>query len=223
PHIEHVINYDLPQVAEDYIHRIGRTGRAGAEGEAMCFVVPSETGKWNAINRILNPGEAPIRRERSEGGEVRRPNRGRPSFGTFKGNDFKRRDERPSGGKDVDGRAGERSFTRKPPQKREWSNDRSAAPEPRRDGDRNRNDRNWNQKEGRTPYKPAERSGEVRSYSKPPYKKDDRASSPRRADSAARGAGAKPKGDKSAAVKKTFKFKEHTRKPARNPRNAQAV
>jgi ATP-dependent RNA helicase RhlE len=36
--ISHVINYDVPQYAEDYIHRIGRTGRAGAEGEAITFV-----------------------------------------------------------------------------------------------------------------------------------------------------------------------------------------
>lgn len=56
PHIEHVINYDLPQCPEDYIHRIGRTARAGAEGEALCFVTPSDSGKWNAIDRILNPG-----------------------------------------------------------------------------------------------------------------------------------------------------------------------
>ena len=39
-HIEHVINYDLPQVAEDYIHRIGRTGRAGSLGSAICFISP---------------------------------------------------------------------------------------------------------------------------------------------------------------------------------------
>ena len=37
PHIAHVINYDMPQVPEDYIHRIGRTARAGAEGEAVSF------------------------------------------------------------------------------------------------------------------------------------------------------------------------------------------
>ncbi|SER34660.1 Superfamily II DNA and RNA helicase [Nitrosomonas sp. Nm51] len=55
PHIEHVINYDLPQCAEDYIHRIGRTARAGAEGSAMCLVTPANTGKWNAINRLMNP------------------------------------------------------------------------------------------------------------------------------------------------------------------------
>src|SRR5690606_9809231 len=38
PHIACVINYDLPQCAEDYIHRIGRTGRAGAEGVAISLV-----------------------------------------------------------------------------------------------------------------------------------------------------------------------------------------
>lgn len=55
PHIEHVINYDLPQCAEDYIHRIGRTARAGAEGSAMCLVTPANTEKWNVINRLINP------------------------------------------------------------------------------------------------------------------------------------------------------------------------
>lgn len=55
PHIEHVINYDLPQCAEDYIHRIGRTARAGAAGSALCFVAPSDKFKWLAIERILNP------------------------------------------------------------------------------------------------------------------------------------------------------------------------
>lgn len=56
PHIEHVINYDLPQCAEDYIHRIGRTARAGAEGSALNLITPSDKSKWNAIDRLLNPG-----------------------------------------------------------------------------------------------------------------------------------------------------------------------
>lgn len=55
PHIEHVINYDLPQAPEDFIHRIGRTGRAGAKGQAVSFVAPSESRKWFAIERLLNP------------------------------------------------------------------------------------------------------------------------------------------------------------------------
>ncbi len=55
PHIEHVINYDLPQCAEDYIHRIGRTARAGASGSALNLVTPADRSKWNAIDRLLNP------------------------------------------------------------------------------------------------------------------------------------------------------------------------
>lgn len=55
PHIEHVINYDLPQCAEDYIHRIGRTGRAGKEGSALCLVTPQDRRKWDAIQKLLDP------------------------------------------------------------------------------------------------------------------------------------------------------------------------
>jgi superfamily II DNA/RNA helicase len=55
PHIEHVINYDLPQVAEDYIHRMGRTARAGADGSALCFISPDDNQKWFAIEKLLNP------------------------------------------------------------------------------------------------------------------------------------------------------------------------
>ncbi|MDC0446197.1 DEAD/DEAH box helicase, partial [Candidatus Pelagibacter sp.] len=42
PLIQHVINYDLPQVPEDYIHRIGRTARAGSEGSALTFLTPDD-------------------------------------------------------------------------------------------------------------------------------------------------------------------------------------
>jgi ATP-dependent RNA helicase DeaD len=76
PHIEHVINYDLPQCPEDYIHRIGRTARAGAEGEAICFVTPAERGKWHAINRLMNPNAAP--EPRGERAEPRGASRGAP-------------------------------------------------------------------------------------------------------------------------------------------------
>lgn len=55
PHIEHVINYDLPQLPEDYIHRIGRTGRGGAEGHAVSFITPADKIKWRAIQRFIDP------------------------------------------------------------------------------------------------------------------------------------------------------------------------
>jgi ATP-dependent RNA helicase RhlE len=48
-----VVNYELPHVPEDYIHRIGRTGRAGATGEAMSFVAPEEEKYLAEIEKLL--------------------------------------------------------------------------------------------------------------------------------------------------------------------------
>ncbi|MCX7692544.1 DEAD/DEAH box helicase [Tepidimonas taiwanensis] len=50
--LPHVINYDIPNVPEDYVHRIGRTGRAGSEGEALSFVSLDEEGWMMAIERF---------------------------------------------------------------------------------------------------------------------------------------------------------------------------
>ena len=55
PSIQHVINYHLPQVPEDFIHRIGRTARAGAEGCALTFITPNDRQMWNGIQRLINP------------------------------------------------------------------------------------------------------------------------------------------------------------------------
>ena len=55
PQIEHVINFDLPQVAEDFIHRIGRTARAGMSGSVVSFITPNDHLKWRAIQKILDP------------------------------------------------------------------------------------------------------------------------------------------------------------------------
>jgi superfamily II DNA/RNA helicase len=57
PHIAHVVNFDLPECPEDYIHRIGRTARAGAEGSALSFVLPEDGRKWSAIRRMLETGD----------------------------------------------------------------------------------------------------------------------------------------------------------------------
>ena len=59
PLIQHVINYDLPQVPEDYIHRIGRTGRAGKEGSALTFLTPSDRSMWNSISKLIDPNFKP--------------------------------------------------------------------------------------------------------------------------------------------------------------------
>ena len=76
PAIKHVINFDLPQVPEDFIHRIGRTARAGSEGSALSFVGDEDKSKWNAIQRLIDPNF------RAEPGSDRRGkrNRGGRSF-----------------------------------------------------------------------------------------------------------------------------------------------
>ena len=51
--LPHVVNYDLPQVPEDYVHRIGRTGRAGEDGVALSLVSPEEKPLLVAIEKLL--------------------------------------------------------------------------------------------------------------------------------------------------------------------------
>ncbi len=54
PRISHVVNYDVPHDTESYVHRIGRTGRAGREGDAILFVAPREKRMLSAIERMTN-------------------------------------------------------------------------------------------------------------------------------------------------------------------------
>lgn len=78
--VTHVINYDLPDVADSYVHRIGRTARAGASGVAITFCDSDEAGLLRQIERqtgsvLAVAGGEPPARERGEGG---RPKKGRP-------------------------------------------------------------------------------------------------------------------------------------------------
>jgi len=53
PGVAQVVNYDLPEVADNYIHRIGRTARAGREGEAIAFCAPEEAGLLHQIQKLM--------------------------------------------------------------------------------------------------------------------------------------------------------------------------
>ena len=53
PGVRHVYNYDMPNVPENYVHRIGRTARAGAEGNAIAFCAPAEMGELQAVEKLL--------------------------------------------------------------------------------------------------------------------------------------------------------------------------
>ena len=82
PGVTHVINFDLPRQAENYVHRIGRTGRAGASGVAVSLANHAERGTLRQIERFTGsaipahviPGLEP--RQRNHAAAVRRPQRG---------------------------------------------------------------------------------------------------------------------------------------------------
>lgn len=91
PHIEHVINYDLPQQAEDYTHRIGRTGRNGSKGYSLTLVSPSEKKEWRELSLFLDPSkedeflEEQKKNRRSRGGRGRGGNGGNGRGGRSSG------------------------------------------------------------------------------------------------------------------------------------------
>src|SRR5436309_6554369 len=62
--ISHVVNYDFPMHSEDYVHRIGRTGRAHAIGDAISFVTPEDHGPLRSLERFIGRG---IIRKKAEG------------------------------------------------------------------------------------------------------------------------------------------------------------
>jgi ATP-dependent RNA helicase DeaD len=79
-HVTHVINYDVPNSSETYVHRIGRTGRVGRTGRAITFVTPDQRdeiarierdvktviGEWESPEERLEHAPRPRRREREE-------------------------------------------------------------------------------------------------------------------------------------------------------------
>lgn len=85
PSVSHVFNYDVPGHAEDYVHRIGRTGRAGREGKAMMICVPRDEKNLDAIQKLLqkdiplidSPTSADAGSDQETRSDEKRPSRSR--------------------------------------------------------------------------------------------------------------------------------------------------
>ena len=116
PGISHVINFDLPDEAESYVHRIGRTGRNGADGIAITLCDPEEGSKLRQVERIIRrkltvaasyldqPDPAPVKRDpsapRSDNDDDRRPRSNTPKrFGGKPGRNMASPGGKPSGQK----------------------------------------------------------------------------------------------------------------------------
>ncbi len=112
PLLPHVINFELPNISEDYVHRIGRTGRAGAKGQALSLVSADETTYLRDIEKLINmklPVEIvegfepdpnastePEKRQQRGGGNRSRRNSGsgHSKSGEHKNNNSRRRPKR---------------------------------------------------------------------------------------------------------------------------------
>lgn len=96
PDVKHIYNYDLPNVPDNYIHRIGRTARAGKDGMAIAFCAPDEMGELKAIQKVTGltipvasgrPWESMEEpsKPKGRGGPRRRSGGGKPGGGSFGG------------------------------------------------------------------------------------------------------------------------------------------
>ena len=122
PDVSHVFNFDVPHHADDYIHRIGRTGRAGKLGEAYMIVTPADGRSFDKVLKLIgeSPEEVKLDIDWSTVGE----DRGRPERGARDGRASGRRDRAPSSGGRSSPRHSERSESPSTPAAQ------TAAPEP---------------------------------------------------------------------------------------------
>src|SRR5690606_283773 len=106
PDVSHVFNYDVPWQADDYVHRIGRTGRAGKQGNSVTIVTPDDIKAMSAIGKLIDEepkwiGEAPDAETMADG--MKRRGRGRRGAGSDRGGrDARGKGDRPRerGGRD---------------------------------------------------------------------------------------------------------------------------
>ena len=152
PQVTHVFNYDLPDDAEDYVHRIGRTGRAGASGIAISFAATGDLDSLDRIERYIGqtlprqmiPGLEPSQplRRAAKGNARRNPSyNGKRGNGTTSGRGFGRKtssaQRRGFDGRRKSGMDSKMSSDRKRDMKRqggrsEWFTGSTSGPQARR-------------------------------------------------------------------------------------------
>ena len=132
PDVSHIFNFDVPWQSDDYVHRIGRTGRAGKEGRSLTLVTPDDFKQVKDIEKMLGApvtwiGEAPSEDEVAEGSRRKRGRGGRRGAAAPAS-----RQTAARGGGDRDRpRAPRRTSARRPPEAREQPRVADAPEEPR--------------------------------------------------------------------------------------------
>ena len=172
PDVSHVFNYDVPSHSEDYVHRIGRTGRAGRKGETVMFVAPSDSKYYGDILKLINMKEIE---------EYEIPGLADFSTGSSRGrsnskNDRGRGKPRGRGGRDRNRNSSKPKYdNKKPQQAKAESKLEQNKPAPKQDHKPAQNNQNKSQEnrsqgnkpQGRPQGKPQGRPQENRTQGKP--------------------------------------------------------
>ena len=136
PDVDHVINFDLPDMPEDYVHRIGRTGRAGEQGFAVSFVTRESRRTMSDIEKLIGKNVPLMELETYELDMtvLEKGKKGAPKKGGYKGN---KGSGRPAGAKRSDKRGGEkRDFERRSDSRAEGRSDNRPGRGKRAEGKR---------------------------------------------------------------------------------------
>lgn len=94
--IELVVNFDLPENAEDYVHRIGRTGRAGTTGRAISFVLPDQGGKIRSIEKLTRL-RLPVSKLPDISAHMKKQSETPKTYNDYNKNNYSSNRNRPSG------------------------------------------------------------------------------------------------------------------------------
>jgi ATP-dependent RNA helicase RhlE len=198
--ITHVINYDLPMEAENYVHRVGRTGRAGASGVAISICEPRERNLLRNVENVIktqvrvdmdHPFPAPEPKKGAKG--KKKPfGKGKPTFGRNKSRSddrpYAKRDgqssDRPHWKKDgrsdehapwkKEGRSDDRSFAKRDGQSSDrphWKKEGQSSDRPHWKKDGPSNDRSFAKREGQSSDRPHWKK-EGQSSDRPHWKKE---------------------------------------------------
>jgi superfamily II DNA/RNA helicase len=151
PAVSHVLNYDVPIHAEDYVHRIGRTGRAGLSGISITLVAPSDKRYLAAIEKLTGQ-DIPWRGEPAaeSSGDGERSSRGKEGRGARRGRSSENRSERAEKPRQEPSQAAEEA----PRERREEhpkTGHKAQKPHAERERDQGRNRPRHDQDDGPTP------------------------------------------------------------------------
>ncbi|WND01757.1 DEAD/DEAH box helicase [Temperatibacter marinus] len=165
PSVSHVYNYDLPEQSDNYVHRIGRTARAGREGDAVAFCSPNEVPLLRDIERLMKIRIPIASGEEPDESEIEEDSRRRGKGGRGRGRSGASRSGSARGGKVSHNKSGfeARKSKGKRPDLREQEDRKEFFKKPNDRSDDKKSRKSWGERKAAEEGMPSERQSKSRS------------------------------------------------------------